>query len=129
MCGADGQEGPLAMKFHKALSSKLKQFCWSRQKQKSDARILLEDANMVVRLAASQVDADGEMVSEQEEDTNSHLWYHVGYVNYTTWAMTFHKLLRDENGDSDSWHERGGFVRFLLRRYPGPCCSSKIEKD
>ena len=80
ICGAKGN-GHRADQIHRRIAADLKRVCWSRQKEKSRERLLLESGEIVLRLNAA-------------DDAATELWYHVGYVNYTTWRLTFHKLLR-----------------------------------
>ena len=82
ICGAAGN-GDKANQVHQRIAADLKRICWSRKKEKSSERLKLEAGTIVLRLHAS-------------DDSASELWFHVGFVNYTTWRLVFHKLLRVE---------------------------------
>ena len=87
VCGAVGL-GQVSLQLHLRLVAILKRLCWSKKKQKSACRLLLEDALLVLCLRPAGVPQD--QASQQE------LWYHPGYVNYKTWALTFHRLVREQ---------------------------------
>ncbi|CAE7193763.1 unnamed protein product, partial [Symbiodinium sp. CCMP2456] len=80
ICGAAGN-GHTANQVHQRIAADLKRICWSRKKEKSSERLMLEAGKIVLRLHAS-------------DDADAEFWYHVGFANYTTWRLTFHKLLR-----------------------------------
>ncbi|CAE7262689.1 unnamed protein product [Symbiodinium microadriaticum] len=82
ICGAAGN-GHRAEQIHRRIAADLKRICWSRKKEKSPERQLLESGEIALRLHASD-----------EAAATTELWYHVGYANYTTWRLTFHKHLR-----------------------------------
>lgn len=74
----------------------MKLLCWSKpkQKQKSEARILLEKAGMVLGL--------------QQQDPNSlqecePFYLHIGFVNYMSWQMT---VLPLRAVSSSNWNDK-----------------------
>ena len=101
VCGAADQLGRLCLAVHDRVTALLKRLCWSRTKpvqQKSPARVFLEDGPLVLRFGRFQ---PGE---PQDVQGTSALWYHVGYVNYKTWALTFHKLLLHDDAQMVRLH-------------------------
>ena len=54
---------------------------------------MLEDAQLVLRLQKEPAD---------EQDADACLWYHPGFVNFTTWNLTLHRLLNDPEGERRS---------------------------
>ena len=86
----------MALKFHKRLAAELKKVCWSRKKEKSNCRILLEDAMLVLRLRKRVLDEQDSVAGQHE------LWYHPGFLNFTTWNFTMHRLMRDDEGERQS---------------------------
>lgn len=76
VCGQAGDSGPHALAFHASLVRKLKLLCWSKpkQKKKSTARRLLEEARIVLALknrANKQID-----------------YIHLCFLSYSSWKMT-----------------------------------------
>ena len=90
VCGAVDEKGKLSLRVHERVAAVLKKICWSRKKpvqQKSEARILLENASLVLRFGRSLPESLDDM-----KDASA-LWFHVGFANYKTWALTFHQLI------------------------------------
>ena len=107
VCGASGGDGKVALQFHQRLAATLKQHCWSKKKQKSFARKQLENGFLVIRLAAV-----GEEGATPEDLPCA--WFHIGYVNYTTWKMCFHRMLLDQSPEE---------------RLPGVTCLRSVCMD
>ena len=80
VCGANPR-GRTALQIHGRLAARLKEICWSRKKEKSPQRVLLESAFLVLRLFS-------------DESPEWEMWLHIGYANYKTWRLTVHRLQR-----------------------------------
>ena len=105
VCGADGGQGKLAYKLQKKVGAELKRLCWSRRKQKSRLRILLEDARIVVMLHAAlpEINAeDGSQPPVRDDTKPETLFYHIGFVNFTTWDMSVHRLHGDDSAEAQA---------------------------
>ena len=82
------QSGRHAVMFHEQLVKRLKLLCWSKKKEKSESRKLLESGFIVLALA-KRVSSDVEGVEIMEDGSFAEQVYlHVSYVNYSSWKMT-----------------------------------------
>eukprot|EP00435_Cladocopium_sp_Y103_P047598 s2018_g14.t1 len=93
------RDGALGLLFHQNLVRTLKIRCWSKNKEKSDARKLLESGSLVLCFtlqvpqapdpadldAPDEVDID---MADLDKFQHPRLYLHAGYVNYLTWKMT-----------------------------------------
>ena len=102
------RDGALALLFHQNLVRTLKIRCWSKNKEKSDARKLLESASLVLCFSLqvpqapdpADLDAPDEIdfdMAEIDEIPNHKIYLHIGYVNYLTWKMTVLPLYEVED--------------------------------
>ena len=102
VCGQANPEGPEAEKFLAKLRSYLKTTFWSAPKRKAKAseRVLLEKAEIVLCLKGRPCVSDEEYEQEVEfKCVRESVFFHVGYVNFSSWRMVWHELrLLEETG-------------------------------
>lgn len=82
-----GRNSIASVYFQESLVKRLKPLCWSKDKKKSEARLLLEKAGMVLALRSQPAGMD--LNGPQGHDLRPAILYlHVGFVNFQSWKMT-----------------------------------------
>jgi hypothetical protein len=85
--------------FHQKLISVMKLVFWSKKKQRSEPRKLLDDGFIIVSLTAESNEAEAPLDQDLFE-----LVFHFGYANYRSWDFSALELKRDPGADRDHKH-------------------------
>ena len=79
--------GRCVVMFRTKLVAYLKERCWSKNKQKSEQRKLLEKAFVVLGLEAKEP-ADDSIALNIGKRIRTRIYLHIGFVNFLTWQFT-----------------------------------------
>ena len=90
-----GSQGVASLLFQENLVRRLKLLCWSKKKKKSEARLVLEKAGLVLALRMQPLDLDVDCPHGHDlgSSTLTTVYLHVGFVNFQSWQMTVLPLM------------------------------------
>lgn len=96
MCRLSHRSKQEAFQILQRLIQRMKVHFWSKKKEKSPARLLLEAGFVVLKLEPQGSETEGEGEVEAES-----FYFHIGYINFKTWRMAWSQLVERDFAEDE----------------------------